>query len=64
MNGNKTLEELTIHDNFMFSAVMITDTENCRQVLEYALGMQVDRVEVVAEKTILTNTMTGHIPYS
>ena len=53
MNGNKPLEELTIHDNFMFSAVMMTDTENCRQVLEYALGMKVDRVEVVAEKTMV-----------
>ena len=53
MNGNKPLEKLTIHDNFMFSAVMMKDTENCRQVLEYALGMQVDRVEVVAEKTMV-----------
>ena len=53
MNGNKPLEELTIHDNFMFSAVMLADTENCRQILEYALGMKVDRVEVVTEKTMV-----------
>ena len=48
--GRKKLEELTILDNFMFSAAMITDTENCRRILECALGMAIDRVEVVHEK--------------
>ena len=51
--NRKKLEELTILDNFMFSAAMITDPENCRQVLECALGMAIDRVEVVAEKTMV-----------
>ena len=51
--GRKKLEELTILDNFMFSAAMITDTENCRRVLECALGMAIDRVEVVNEKTMM-----------
>ena len=45
--NRKKLEELTILDNFMFSAAMITDPENCREVLECALGMTIDRVEVV-----------------
>ena len=51
--GRKKLEELTILDNFMFSAAMITDTENCRRILECALGMAIDRVEVVHEKTMV-----------
>ena len=51
--NRKNLEELTILDNFMFSAVMITDPENCREVLECALGMIIDRVEVVSEKTMV-----------
>ena len=51
--GRKKLEELTILDNFMFSAAMITDPENCRRVLECALGMAIDRVEVVHEKTMV-----------
>ena len=53
MNKRKTIEDLTIQDNFMFAAVMMTDTENCRKVIEYALGISVDRVEVVPEKTII-----------
>ena len=53
MNKRKTIEDLTIQDNFMFAAVMMTDTENCRKVIEYALGINVDRVEVVPEKTII-----------
>ena len=53
MNGNKTLEELTIRDNFMFSAVMATDSENCRLILERTLDMPIDRVKVVTEKTMV-----------
>ena len=53
MNKRKTIEDLTIQDNFMFAAVMMTDTENCRKVIEYAPGINVDRIEVVPEKTII-----------
>ena len=50
--GRKKLEELTILDNFMFSAAMITDTENCRRVLECALVMAIDKVEQVGKSSV------------
>ena len=48
----KTLQELTIKDNFMFAAVML-DSDNCKGVLERALDMKIDRVEVQYEKSII-----------
>lgn len=45
MNQKKTLQELTIKDNFMFGAVM-SDAENCRGLLEITLGFPIARVEV------------------
>lgn len=36
MTGRKTLQDLTIKNNFMFGAVMI-DEENCRLLLERVL---------------------------
>ena len=53
MDGRKKLKELTILSNFMFSAAMMMDSENCRMILEYALGRPIDRVEVVTEKTMI-----------
>lgn len=41
----KTLDELTIKNNFMFGAVM-SDNENCRMLLERILGIPIDYVEV------------------
>ena len=53
MDGRKKLNELTILNNFMFSAVMMENPDNCRDLLEYVLGIEIDRVEVVAEKCMV-----------
>ena len=50
----KTLQELTFKDNFMFAAVML-DEENAKGVVERALGIRVDHVEVSYEKSIVYN---------
>lgn len=52
MKRRKSLQELTIKDNFMFGAVMIQE-ENCRRFLEIALEMSIDRIEVDKEKSIV-----------
>jgi predicted transposase/invertase (TIGR01784 family) len=48
----KTLQELTIRDNFMFGAVM-TDEENCRGLLELILGFPIGQIEISKEKSII-----------
>lgn len=48
----KTLQELTISSSFMFAAVML-DPQNCKDLLERALGIPIDRVEVDVEKSIV-----------
>jgi predicted transposase/invertase (TIGR01784 family) len=50
--GRRTLQELTIKDNFMFAATMM-DPNNCRDVLECAIGIPIDYVEVSREKSIV-----------
>ena len=50
----KTLQELTFKDNFMFAAVML-DEENAKGVVERALGIQIDHVEISYEKSIVYN---------
>ncbi len=50
----KTLQELTIKDNFMFGAVMLEE-ENCRQLLELILGFPIEKVEVDREKSMIYN---------
>lgn len=52
MRKHKTLQELTLKDNFLFAAVMM-EQENCRELLELALGIEIQRVEVNAEKNIV-----------
>ena len=47
----KKLKELTIKDNFMFGAVM-SDPENCRELLEMVLSISISRIEVSKEKSI------------
>lgn len=47
----KKLKELTIKDNFMFGAVM-SDPENCRELLEMVLDISISRIEVSKEKSI------------
>lgn len=50
----KTIQELTFKDNFMFAAVML-DEENAKGVVERALGIHVDHVEISYEKSIVYN---------
>ena len=50
--NQKTLQDLTIKDNFMFAAVMM-DPENCRRVLERILEIAIDHVDVSYEKSIV-----------
>ena len=50
----KSLQELTLKDNFMFGAVML-DPEICRETLERILGIKISRVEVSREKSIVYN---------
>lgn len=52
MAKRKTLQELTLKDNFMFGAVMC-DEKNCRRLLELILEIPIDRVEVSKEKCIV-----------
>lgn len=52
--ARRTLQELTIKDNFLFAAVMM-NPDNCRGVLERTLGFEIDRVEVSREKCIIYN---------
>ena len=48
----KTIHDLTISSNFMFAAVML-DPENCKDLLERALGIPIDHVEVDTEKSLV-----------
>ena len=52
MAKKKTLQELTIKNNFMFAAVM-SDENNCKQLLELVLQIPIERVEVSKEKSIV-----------
>ena len=52
MSQTKTLAELTIKNNFLFSAVML-DPENCRGLLEIVLGIPIDRVIVSREQCLI-----------
>ena len=45
----KTIQELTITDNFMFGAVMATE-DNCRELLEMILEIPIAKVEIDREK--------------
>ncbi len=50
--GRRTLQELTIKDNFLFAAVMM-EPGNCKDVLECALGFPIEHVEISYEKSIV-----------
>jgi predicted transposase/invertase (TIGR01784 family) len=54
MGNRKTLQELTIKDNFMFAAVML-EQDHCKRLLELILGGPIARVEVDREKSIVYN---------
>ena len=52
--SSKTLDELTFKDNFMFGATMM-DPEICKGVIECALGIKIEHVEVDKEKCFIYN---------
>ena len=52
MGGKRTLQQLTIKDNFMFTAVMMEEA-NCVGFLERALGMEIGHVVVDKEKSLI-----------
>ncbi|WP_330684606.1 hypothetical protein [Blautia sp. XA-2221] len=52
MKKRKTLQDLTIKDNFMFGAVMSVE-ENCKSFLEMVLGFPIARVVVSKEKSMI-----------
>lgn len=52
MKQKRTLQDLTLKNNFMFGAVM-TDEENCRQFLEIALGFPIAKVTVSKEQSLI-----------
>ena len=54
MGNMKSIQELTIMDNFMFGAVMIIP-ENCKGALERSLDIKIARVEVSKERSIVYN---------
>ena len=48
----KTLQELTLKDNFMFGAVM-SEEANCKRFLELVLGFPIARIETSREHSII-----------
>lgn len=48
----KTLEELTISNNFMFGAVM-SENDLCRRFVEMVLGIPIAYVEICKEKSLI-----------
>ena len=52
MYQRKTLQELTISNNFLFGAVML-DENNCQRFLELALDIPIGHVEVSREKSLV-----------
>ena len=52
MKKRKTLQDLTIKDNFLFDAVMCVE-ENCKGFLEMVLGFSIAQVVVSKEKSIV-----------
>ena len=51
IKSRKTLQELTIMDDFLFGSVML-EPNNCRRLLEIILEKPIDRAEVVQEKSL------------
>jgi predicted transposase/invertase (TIGR01784 family) len=55
LGRRKKLQELTIKDPFMFVAVMVENPEECKKVLELALGFPIEQVKVSKEKSLVYN---------
>lgn len=54
MSNHKKLKDLTIRDNFMFAAVMM-EQDNCKHFLEMVLKIEIERIEISYEKSIIYN---------
>ena len=52
MRQTRRFQDLTIGDNYMFSAVMM-ENDNCRQLLERVLEMPISWVEVIKERSMI-----------
>ena len=52
MKKRKTLQDLTIKDNFLFGAVMSVE-KNCKGFLEMVLGFPIAHVVVSKEKSLV-----------
>lgn len=52
MNQNRKLAQLKFKDNFMFGAVMVNE-EICRNFLEMAVGVPIEKVEISKEKSMI-----------
>ena len=52
--SSKKLKDLTIRDNFMFAAVMM-EQNNCKHFLEMVLKIEIERIEISYEKSIIYN---------
>ena len=52
MSQKKSLQELTIKNNFMFAAVMM-DPQNCQELLELILNIPISYVKVDTERSML-----------
>ena len=52
MKKRKTLQDLTIKDNFLFGAVMSVE-KNCKGFLEMVLGFPIAHVVVIKEKSLV-----------
>lgn len=52
MYTKKTLQELTLKDDFMFSVVM-SEEANCKRFLELVLGFPIERIETRKERSIV-----------
>ena len=61
MRKRKKLSELTLKDDFMFSAVMV-DPQNCKPMLERILGINIASVEVDREKSMIYHPEYKGIP--
>lgn len=54
MSNRRKLKDLTIRDNFMFTAVMMQD-DNCKEFLEMLLEIKIERINISYEKSFLYN---------
>lgn len=54
MNSKRKFQDLTIRDNFIFTAVMMLG-DNCKRFLEMLLGIEIKRIVISYEKTLIYN---------